>query len=591
MEHWIIPLKEGEDPFNLDTGIIETIYGSWSPDMSKFAFISRFSGNLFVMPISPATGRAIGPLKKLVESIRYERDKVASSLSWSPDGEYIAFSRRENKNFDIWVVPATGGEPTQITNTPQWEACPIWSPDGKDIIFSRKRDLTQDSSGPWDVYRIPAKGGVAEKILEDAVPDKGFSPDGKFLAFHPIGVDGVGILRLSDKRKFNIAPPKEVVGEFSYGPKAAWSPKENKLLFYNSGFEYWSTMGLVLVYGGPPVELGKGIRFDTWIQKWSPDGKFIVTLDGETKDLRIVPTDGGTPERLKVFARLTDAKGLRETEPKIWKYPYHPFSPDLKKLAFVTEDMFLWVVSISIEEKRITGRAVKIADKFNKSHVAWSPDSKRIAFSSLKSGNADIWVASVEGGKLKRITDTSDDETISGLSERSAWSPDGKMIVYNKAKELWVAPASDGKPKEIVKEAGKPVWSPDGKEIAFLKGDDSFIGIMTLDTGEIRHVVDLKESGMIDAEEPSSYSWGVTWSPDGKNLSFFTAKRRIDHFWVVPAEGGGKPKELASSHPGKWFQFWSPDGKKLSYNSDRDVRVSMGAIWEVDVEEFLSNMK
>jgi TolB protein len=161
------------------------------------------------------------------------------------------------------------------------------------------------------------------------------------------------------------------------------------------------------------------------------------------------------------------------------------------------------------------------------------------------------------------------------------------MIVYKRGKGLWVVPASGGRPREVVKDAGSPVWSADGKKLGFTMRDDTSISIVTLATGEVRNIVDLKALGMADPEQPSNYSWGLTWSPDGKRLSFFTVKGKIDHFWVVQAEGG-KLKELASSHPGKWYQFWSPDGSMLSYNSDRDVRVRMGAIWEMDVEKSLS---
>jgi len=576
--HWVIPVEEGGEPFELATEIFdEPIHGSWSPDMSKFAFISYRTGALFVMPVSPETGRATGKARKLVEGIKDESIKKSFIIpSWSPDGKRLAFPWWRNETFDIWTIPATGGKPTRITNAPRWERRPIWSPNGGRIIFGRKRNLTQDRI--WDIWAVPVEGGKAEKILDNAFLD-GFSPDGKLLAFHRDKVEGVGILQLSDKREFNITPPKEVVGEFSYEPKFTWSPEGNRLLFYNSGTEYWSMLGLVPVYGGPPVELGAGVRLGAWTQKWSPDGKFIITLDGEIEDLWIVPTDGGTPAKLEV-----------ETEPEIWKYTFRPFSPDLRKLAFLTEDRSLWVVPSSIEERRVTGPAVKIAEKFNQVQVGWSPDSKRIAFSSLKGGNADIWTASVEGGELRRLTNEPERETISGWSDRSAWSPDGKMIVYERAKALWVVPASGGKPREIVKEAFEPSWSPDGKKIGFLKRDFSFISIVTLATGEVRRIVDLQALNMVGPEARSSRCWGLVWSPDGKRLSFITMRRGISRLWVAPV-AGDKPIELARADPDKWYQYWSPDGKKLSYNSDREVRVRMGAIWEVDVREFLSKMK
>lgn len=161
------------------------------------------------------------------------------------------------------------------------------------------------------------------------------------------------------------------------------------------------------------------------------------------------------------------------------------------------------------------------------------------------------------------------------------------MILYRKADAAWVVPAFGGEAREAAKNADEPVWSPDGREVGFVKQDDLIISVVTLATGEVRDIVDLKGAGMVDSQEPSSQFWGLTWSPDGRWLSFFTVKKRIDHLWVVPA-AGGKPRELASSHPGKWYQFWSPDGSKLSYNSDRDVRVRMGAIWELDVNQLLS---
>ena len=216
---------------------------------------------------------------------------------------------------------------------------------------------------------------------------------------------------------------------------------------------------------------------------------------------------------------------------------------------------------------------MKIAEKIRGSRTAdvgWSPDSEWVVFSSTKSGNADVWIASADGKELKQLTDDPEEEGISGWRDGSAWSPKGNMIVYKKADALWVVPASGGEPREIIKDADEPAWSADSKEIGVFRSNNSLVSIVGLATGEIRDIVDLKALDMIDPEEPDSHCWGLTWSPDGKRLSLFTVRGRIDHFWIVPAEGG-KPVELASSYPGKWYAFWSPDGKKLSFNSDRDV--------------------
>jgi Tol biopolymer transport system component len=562
---WVVPLKEGEYPFKPAPEIVGGIHGSWSPDMSKFAFVSVQTGDLYVMPISPETGQATGPAKKFIEGIgeEYQNSKSASSPSWSLDGKRIAFSWGKNGNFDIWTIPAEGGDPTQITNDPRWERWPVWSSDGKNIVFGRMRELTQNSA--WDVWMVSSEGGTSVRIIEDAYGI--LSPNGKWFVFKRWKEgEEFGILRLSDNRQFNIIPPEEVGNFF------AWSHKENKLLFYKSGRKYHSALKVVPAYGGPSVELGKDVELWADTQNWSSDGKVIVT--GGEEGFWIIPAVGGTPVKLKL-----------ETNPKLDMYPFLPFSPDLKKFAFLDKDRSLWVAPVSIEEKWTTGPAVKIAEKIKLSGstyiVSWSPDSKMIAFSSWKSGNADIWTASAEEGKLKRLTDDPEDET------DPVWSPDGEMIAYSRGKALWIVSASGDKPREVAKEGSSPTWSPDGKELSFIEGDSAYISIMTLATGQVRRILDLKAFNL---KEPDAQGgcWNLIWSPDGKRLAFLSHVREKCHVWVVPV-AGGEPMELASDDAGgKFYLYWSPDSRKLSYNSDRMVKVGMGAIWEADVEELMS---
>ena len=554
---WVIPLNEEEEPFKPVPEIEGGICGSWSSDMSEFAFTSVRTGDLFVMPISPETGKATGSATKLVEGIgeEYQNIKSACPPSWSPDGKQIAFSWGKSGNFNIWTIPTTGGEPTQITYDSQWERWPVWSPDGKNIVFAKRSELT------WDVWMVPAEGGTSVRIIEDAYGV--LSPNGKWFAFKRLWGKEFGILRLSDKRQFDIIPPEEV-GEFF-----DWSHKGNKLLFYKSGREYLSVLKVVPVYGGPSVELGKGVVVEPYAQNWSPDGRIIVTGDW------ILPAMGGTPMKLRL-----------ETKPKIKMIPFLPFSPDLKKFAFLAEDESLWIIPVSMEERRATGKAVKIVEKIKSSGsyytVGWSPDSKRIAFSSLKSGNADIWIASVDGGELKRLTDIPEYEI------DPVWSPDGEMIAYSKEEKLWIVPTSGGKPREVVGEGSSPTWSPDGKELGFIEGDSSYISIMALANGEVRRILDLQTFGLKKTDVQSK-CWNLIWSPDGQKLAFLSLPKR--QIWVAPSEGG-KPTELASDDAGsKSNLYWSPDGRKLSYNSDRMVKVGRGAIWEADVVELLSKEK
>lgn len=203
-------------------------------------------------------------------------------------------------------------------------------------------------------------------------------------------------------------------------------------------------------------------------------------------------------------------------------------------------------------------------------NVSWSPDSKKIAFSSTKGGSGDIWTASVTGGDLKQLTDKPENEA------DPVWSPDGKMIAYSKEKAIWVVPASGGEAREIAREAWYPAWSPDGKEIAFLKYEPDYIFIMSLATGQTRRIDSLKGC------------WELKWSPDGERLAFRAITNGNLTIWVVPATGG-EPTELALDDPGdKYYLCWSPDGTKLSYNSYKSAKVRIGSVWEAYVSELLS---
>lgn len=54
---------------------------------------------------------------------------------WSPDGRQFVFSSSRSGNRDIWVTPAEGGEPWQLTSGPSEDDWPVWSPDGQWVIF------------------------------------------------------------------------------------------------------------------------------------------------------------------------------------------------------------------------------------------------------------------------------------------------------------------------------------------------------------------------------------------------------------------------------------------------------------------------
>src|SRR5262249_50438461 len=100
----------------------------------------------------------------------------------SPDGKWIAFYYTEpllktgQRNSNIWIVPATGGEPRKLTNTPKSNQHARWSPDGKTIAFLSDRG----ESGKTQIYLIPIDGGEALPLTNEkaSVSSHSWSRDG-----------------------------------------------------------------------------------------------------------------------------------------------------------------------------------------------------------------------------------------------------------------------------------------------------------------------------------------------------------------------------------------------------------------------------
>jgi len=558
----VIPLDENE-PFKL----IESPYGSYniSPDGKKVAYYA--DGAIWIIPISPETGRQAGEPKKTLDYSLANRQWV----SWSPDSKKIAFEWGEGKEGgDIWTLSIEDGALKQLTDDPVWEGGPIWSGDGKMIAYNR---------GHRELYFVPAEGGTPKKILDNGRPYS-WSPDGEWLwlfeGWKP------RLYRTSDGRVFEITLP-EGVGDF-----LSWSPDGKKTFFYRSSYDYSPMAKVVSTQGGPSFQLGRELPLSPYVHFWSPDSRMIMTSGGadNQKELYLIPISGGKSTVLKID--VPDGDNFRARS----------VSPDgTKLLMFVPrgegkED--LYVVSLSLEEARTIGPAVKVFSGRDKKpggtgkrdEWAWSPDGKRLALVH----EGDIWVASAEKANPVRITKDPANETF------PVWSPDGKNIAFiqmqslaRKDQSLFVVSSSGGERQKIWDACGREkfTWSLDGKEILVVS--EGFVHAVPLSGGKSRQLLDLKKEGL--RGDPAS-ALGLCWIPGGKKLAFMNWDGAAIRIFLVSPSGGGLT-ELASDDPDEkdWI-YPSPDGKWISYVTEGWVKARPSeSIWEVKVDDLLKEKK
>ena len=201
---------------------------------------------------------------------------------------------------------------------------------------------------------------------------------------------------------------------------------------------------------------------------------------------------------------------------------------------------------------------------------AWSPDGKKIAFVSNRNNvNKDhmqIWVIDSDGKNPIRLTD--------GLADVFPdWSPDGTKILYvtfDVPKDHNLAPGgitvmdADGNNKRLLKNRGGvfPSWSPDGKRIVYV--DDGQIYVMDTDgrnSEQLTHDVGFKRM-------PS-------WSHDGTRIAYL-ANHRI---WVM--DSNGKNERRLTKIKSDEDPTWSPDSESIAFHSI--VRDFVLGIYVVDV--------
>lgn len=538
-ENSIVPV-DGSDAFKLvDMNALRAVY---SPKMNNAAFYADSS--IWMVPVSPESGRSIGNPKKLLEgSYKYQ-----GPVNWSPDGKKIVFVRREiNFPENAWALNILDNSLSQITEIEGVKRSPVWSPNGKSIIYNSEGTI-------WQTAENIKEPKIVVENQGRAIPH--WSPDGKWL--YLISNNDNYLYSFEDKKEFKLRHPKQI-GRF-----CSFTPNGDELLFYRSSFDDKWGMKVISSLGGP--SFSPALNCEVYYSQWSRDSKNMLAMSVNVKgDLtfKVIPFAGGNPVEVKIDVKVNGKPIPIEASPDLTQLIFSV------KLADGLKDLYIVPLSIQKGKTMGSGRLI-FEDCLSNVRLSWSPDGSKLAL--LHDG--DIWIVPLNGEDPSQVTDTPENE------RWVEWSPNSKMISYiiesKQSGLLYIMNLNTENSTIINNNCEGSEWSPDSKSLAVSSLNKLFI--IGLDGNKI---YDFELSKEIDITNISDLSF----SPKGKYFAFhsYTAdEESIIYLYSF------ETKEIIrlGDDDLKYSLVWSPDGKWLSYLTYQQEKVRPeGTLWEADFAE------
>jgi Tol biopolymer transport system component/DNA-binding winged helix-turn-helix (wHTH) protein len=465
----------------------------------------------------------------------------------SPDGGRVAFiwDGPDRKNFDVYVKEIASGGTVRVTSDPAADYHPVWSPDGRRLAFLRRQGTGAS------VILVPAGGGEERELAPISdIPRLylqdlwsfwlDWSPDGRFLAVSDRGGDGQSwgvyliFVETGEKRALTTTGNPRIIDRLP-----AFSPDGRTLAFLRGSFAPRAELFLQpLTSDGTPAAPARAVVEEgvagTNDLSWTPGGRELVV-----GDWRISP--GG--ERSRPF-RLP-GRG----DPGQWGGRQEQISIRGTRLVFSTPESQLQLFRVSLAGASWAQPAPFLRSTRGENHAAFSPDGRRVAFCSSRSGDQHIWVCDVDGSGCSELPLPRG----SPSSCSPSWSPDGRRLAFDafvgEACRVYSAPA-EGAPIGPLTSAttydARPRWSRDGRWIYFAstRSGDFQIWKNRADAPDAdATAVRITRHGGIEAEE----------SPDGRHLYY--AKRGTPGVWRRPLDGPGAVGEeriLDIGGEGRW---------------------------------------
>jgi Tol biopolymer transport system component/serine/threonine protein kinase len=448
--------------------------------------------------------------------------------TFSPDGNQVAFSWNGEKqdNFDIYVKLIGSGTQLRLTTAPEADTCPAWSPDGRSIAFIREGPVGKDS-----VYLVSPLGPPERKVVDIRLTTPGYwprrlawTPDGKSLIITDRNSDHepLGLFLLSvesaEKRRLTSPPQRLFVDS-----EPAFSPDGHTLSFIREvALGTRDIYLLTLSEDFQPIGEPKRLTFENQLifrPVWTLDGREIIFSSGPYLGpnlFRIAASGSGKSQRLA-------GVGEDGSEATI--------SGRTQRLVYTREliDVNIWRLEVSGLRGKIGSPTKLISSTRVDQSPQFSPNGKRVAFSSNQTGSFEVWLCDSDGSHTQQLT------SLGAYCGGPVWSPDGERIAFDSVRkglwDIYVTNANGGKPKRLSNHpAGEnlPSWSRDGKWIYFASDRSGEFQVWKVPAGGGEAVRVTRKGGFAAFESPDGqwvyYTKRIEGGPSGRCLEM--AERR-----------------------------------------------------------------
>ena len=447
---------------------------------------------------------------------------------FSPDCRWIAFSGEYDGTRQVYVIPADGGTPRQLTWYSDIGSMPPrggtdyrvldWSPDGKFVLFRANRVPYDERGGR--LYQVPAEGGLETPL---AMPESGgamFSPDGRSVVYTPIDRDFRSWKRYRGGRAQDI-----------------WTYD----LAQNTS------------------ERLTDHRATDHQPMWIGDTIYFVSDRGHTLNLWALPAAGGDARQLTRFDDFdvlwpSAGKDAIVFEQGGWIWRFDPATQKASKLD----------IRVAGDQPQALPAWKKVAPQIESFDL--SPHGERVVFGA----RGELFSVPAKNGEIRNLSKTPAEREIA-----ASWSPDGKSIAYlsdaSGEHEIYVRNQDgSGEPRRITRDGGiwrfPPVWSPDSRKLAYA------------DKRQRLRIVDV--SGGTQRDVDQSQFDDITdyaWSPDSTLLAYTKANGAgLTQVWLYSL-GDGSTGAVTEATSSAFNPAFDPKGRWLYFLSNRDYNLTFSA--------------